>query len=380
MAETSIVTSNLVQKYWETKLDKVNEGEDIFSGYRAMIKTDSKLPNGIIVVSKQTGQTTRTVGLVKPLKGSGKTGRTALSGSEEKLEILDYQAFANEFKHGIEVPRFGIDAVANTPYKIYEMAAPFLTEYVEKMRGLHTREALCQRFSSNTTVAPSSTTQHINSNVFVAGVALASQPAYSDTLATYKAAINTAIPNTPLAANQMTPAVVKMVEYWAFNVKKITPMDDGFLIMTVPPRQKMILMDETTGLLKHFSTSSMPEKALKGWIGSYGKIHFVEDLRAPAIIADDSGTSITWTYTSVADSRPAAGADTWDVGFVLGKGAILELELEKTHYEKDLTTEYGRDLRLGVFCNYGMQTIEYANGTDARINQGSAVVFYASQV
>lgn len=383
MTQDSRVTAALIQKFWDTTLEKQVEGQDIFTNYRGEIKADGNLPNAIIAVSKQRGKTTGSVGLVKSLSDAGQTGRTALSGNEELLEILDFTMFANEFKHGVNVDAFGIDAVANSPYRILEMAGPMLAEYMEKFKGTHRREALCQRFSSNTTVAPSSTTQHINSNFFVAGVALVDQPAYSDTLATYKASINGAIPNSPVAGeNTMNPANLKTLGFWATNVKRLRPMDDGMLVLTVPANQKRELMSElaTAGLLATFNTSSAPEKALTGWFGKYEKFHLVEDLRSPTLLADDAGTDITFTYTTVNDSRPAAGADIWDVGFILAKGAIAELELETLHFERDLTVEYGRESRLGAFGNYGDQIIEYADGTDVRINQGSAVVIYDSNI
>lgn len=379
MTENSRVTAALIQKFWDTTLEKQVEGQDIFTNYRGEIKADGNLPNAIIAVSKQTGKTTGSVGLVKSLSGSGQTGRTGLSGNEEQLEILDFTMFANEFKHGVNVDAFGIDAVANSPYKILEMAGPMLAEYMEKFKGTHRREALCQRFSSNTTVAPSSTTQHINSNLFVAGVAIASQPAYSEVLATYKTAINAAIPNAPAQGdNTMTPAVLKELGYWSTNIKRLRPMDDGMLVLTVPANQKRVLMDENNGLLSTFNTSSQPEKALIGWFGRYEKFHLVEDLRSP-MVTTAGATDIIFTYTTVDDSRPAAGQDSWDVGFVLAKGAIAELELERLHFERDLTVEYGRESRLGAFGNYGDQIIEYLDGS-TRINQGSAIVLYNSFV
>ena len=50
------------------------------------------------------------------------------------------------------------------------------------------------------------------------------------------------------------------------------------------------------------------------------------------------------------------------------------------HYERDLTEEYGRIDKLGAFANYGQNAVEYTNGTDVRVNQGSIVVIYATTV
>jgi len=63
---------------------------------------------------------------------------------------------------------------------------------------------------------------------------------------------------------------------------------------------------------------------------------------------------------------------------VLGGDAAIELELEAYHLEKDDTVEYGREDRSAAFANYGVQLIEWADGTDVRTNYGSAIVFCTS--
>lgn len=383
MAQDSRVPQALIQNLWDTKLQKEVESEDIYDNYRGEIKSDGSLPNAIIVVKKATGVTTAVMGLVQALSGAGVTGRTAVSGTEEELSILDYTLFANEFKHAVKADAFGIDAVANHPYGILGLIGPMLNEYMEKNKGTHRRQAVNQLVSSNTTVAPSSTTQGINANFYVGGVAIASQPAYSDVLSTYSTSINDAIPDSGsvAAANQMTPANLKELEFWVRSIKKIRPLDDGKWVLTIPANQKRILMDEDTGILKHFSSSNQPEMALKGWFGTYGNFHLVEDLRSSMLTATNgSSSTLTWTYTTVNDSRPAVSTLNWDVAHVLGKGAIAELEIERPHFEKDLTQEYGRESRLAAFSNYGCSAVEYQLGTDDVLNQGSAVVLFISSL
>lgn len=377
----SRVPDNLRQLNYDNQLKRAVEGEDIFSMFRGDIKGEGTLPGTIIAVSKQSGQVSKLMGLVKSLTGGGISGRNPVAGTEQRLEVLEFEAFANEFKEGVNVDKFGIDAVANKPYGLLEVAVPLLGEFMEKFKGTHRREALCQVFSSNLTEAPSSRTQHINSNFFVAGVAISAQPAYSDTLSTYATNINTAVPDTALAANQLTPAAVKKAEQWVTSTKRIKPLKDGKYIFTVPTNQKYILMDEDTGLGKHFSQSSKPEMALKGWIGTYGRFHFVEDTRSPMLTTTDGASSVlVFTYTTVDDSRPVPGDDKWDISFILGADAMIELELEALHMENDSTVEYGREKRTAAFANYGDQIIEWQDGTDIKRNYGCAVVIAASEV
>lgn len=381
MTANSRMTDNLIQVKYDNQLRKQVEGDDIFSQFRGDVIGKNVLPGSVIAVSKQRGQTSKVMGLIKSLSGAGISGRGTVSGSEKKLEVVDFTAYGNEFKAGVNVDKFGIDAVGNEPYGLLKFAVPLLGDFMEKFKGTHRREALCQRFSSNLTAAPSSVDQHINSNFFVGGVATASQPAYSDTLATYSAAINNAIPDTPAAANQMNLAGIKKLSEWVVTQKRIKPCKDNKYIVTVPTLQKYILMDESTGIGK-LTLQTENRYNLKNWIGEWDNLIFVEDLRAPMLTATDgsSPTTLVWTYTTVNDSRPAVGADNWNVSFVLGADAILELELETLHLEDDPTVEYGREKRTAAFANYGDQIIEYSDGTDVRINQGSAVAIFASAV
>ena len=386
MTANSRVTANLTQVKYDAQLRRAVEGADIFSQFRGDVIGKNVLPGSIIAVSKQRGQTSKVMGLIKSLSGAGIAGRGALAGSEKKLEVVDFTAYGNEFKAGVNVDKFGIDAVANEPYGLLKLAVPLLGEFMEKFKGTHRREALCQRYSSNLTVEPSlsaGAVQHINSNFFVGGVAIASQPAYSDTLATYAAAINNAIPDTTAvaAANQMNLASIKKLSEWVVTQKRMKPYKDNKYIVTVPTRQKYNLMDETTGIGK-LTIQTENKYNLMNWIGEWDNLIFVEDMRAPMLTATDgsSPTTLVWTYTTVNDSRPAPAKDGWDVSFVLGADAILELELEALHMEDDPTVEYGREKRTGCFANYGDQIIEYSDGTDVRINQGSAVAIFASAV
>jgi len=377
----SRISGALIQKGWDNKLKKAVEGNDLFSGFRGDIKGNgdkSVLSGEIINVMKIKGKTSHVMGLIKSLNGTPQTGRASVSGKEEKLKNLDFTAYGNEFKHGVNADKFGIDAVANEPYALLKLAVPLLGEFMEKYKGTHRREAFIQRVSSNLTVAPSSQSQHVNANVFMAGVALASQPAYSDTLATYTTNINT-VAQASGATYQLTKANVRKLENWVTSVKRIKPLKDGKYIVTVPTNQKYVLMDDENGLGKYFIGSSKPEMVLPGWIGTYGRFHFVEDERSVVATMDPGANAgITFTYTTVDDSRPVAAADKHDIVMVLGGDAAIELELEAYHLEKDDTVEYGREDRTAAFANYGVQLLEWQDGTDVRTNYGSAIVFCTS--
>ena len=377
----SRVSAALIQKGWDTKLRRQVEGEDLFSSFRGDVKGEGMatvLSGQIINVVKVRGKTSHVMGLIKSLNGTGQTGRTSVSGKEEKLKNLDFTAYGNEFKHGVNVDDFGIDAVANEPYGFLKIAVPLLGEFMEKYKGTHRREAIVQRVSSNLTVAPSSQSQHINANVFMAGVALDSQPAYSDTLTTYATNINT-VAQASGASYQLTKANVRKLEQWVTTTKRIKPWKDGKYLVTVPTNQKYVLMDDETGLGKYFQQSAKPEKVLPGWIGEYGRFIFVEDMRAPAATMNPGANSdITFTYTTVDDSRPTVGTNVHDIVMVLGGDAAVELELEAPHLKKDKTVEYGREDRTAAFANYGVQLLEWADGTDVRTNYGSAIVFCTS--
>lgn len=378
----SRVGTNLRQVQYENDLQRTVEGDDIFSQFRGDIKGNNVLPGTIIAVKKQSGQVSRLIPLVKALSGAGISGRNPVSGQEKKLEVLDFEAFANEFKAGVNIDKFGIDAVANKPYALLKVAVPLLGDFMEKFKGTHRREALNQGYSSNLLEAPSSRTQRINANMFVGGVAIASQPAYVDDITQYSKNINNAIPDAPAAVNQMNLAGIKLLERFAITQKRIKTMANGKYVVTVPTNQKYILMDETVGLGKFFMASGEPSMLLKNWIGEWSRLMFVEDQRSSMLTATDGvdNATLVWTYTTVDDSRPAPAADAWDVAYLLGPNAVIELELEALHLEDDPTVEYGREKRTAAFANYGDQLYEWQDDTDVRINKGSIVCLFASLV
>ena len=374
----SDITTALEQKYWDTKLYREVQSDDIFSPFTGMIKNyGDALPSSIIVQTFQSGKATGTVGLVKELVGAGISGDGALAGNEEDMIFRDHTVNANEFKHGVNTEKFGLQAVKNSPYGVRGLANPLLITYMQKNLGMHRRQGLVQGYSANLTASPTSLTQYLNSNFYVGGVAETLQPAYVDTLATYATAINTAIPDSPTAAHRMTKANVKKLEEHVRTSAKIKPLKGGRYIVTVPSGQAATLMDETTGLLQTFIGSSSPNKSLAGWIGSFGTLDFIEDLKSPVLLAAD-GTSavLVWTYIGASDSRPAIATDQWDVGFVLGEGSVIELVLEKQHFETNNFTNYGQDERLGAFADYGVNLLEFQDGADAKINSGSIVCLW----
>jgi len=373
-----VTGTDLEQRKWDNRLRKPAEAADIFSQFRGDIIGENVLPGTPFVVVKQSGQTTRVMGLVKALSGAGKNGRDALSGSEEKLATIPFTAYSNEFKHGVNQDRFGIDAQANKPYALLAVAVPLLNEFMEKNLGTHRRQGLLQRYSFNLTAAPTSRTQHWNSNFFVGGVAFSSQPAYSDTLATYTSAIGAALPASPAAANQMNLANIKKLDQWIRTQKRMKPYKGQKYIVTVPTNQKYILMDETVGIGKLTLNTTTNSMNLENWIGAWGSLEFVEDIRN-SVITRVSASALTATYTTVDDSRPGVGVANWDVSYVLGADSAIELELEARHLERDNSVEYGREERVGAYSNYGVQTIEWSDDTDDMKNYGSAIAVWASE-
>lgn len=374
----SNVTTNLVQEYWDAKLRREVEFDDIFGQMTGLIKNyGDAMPSAVIAQTFQIGKPTGTIGLVKELSGTGITGSSTLAGNEENIVFLDHPISANEYKYGVNTTKFGLEAVKNHPYGVRGLASPLLITFMQKGLGLHRRQALIQGISSNVSAAPTSVTAYLNSNFWVGGVVEADQPAYVDSLTTYSTNINDAIPDAPGAGNRMTKANVKLLEEHIRIVAKLKPLKGGRYLITVPAGQVSTLMDETTGLLSTFVGSSSPNKSLSGWIGSYGMLDFIEDLKSPVLLATDGTSSVlTWTYVAANDSRPAVAAKQWDVGFALGEGALAELILEKQHFETNNFTEYGKDENLGAFTTYGVNLLEFQDGSDNKVNSGSIVCLW----
>lgn len=383
-------TTTLQQRFWDSKLRMEAVLADPFQMFEGSYNDQKKaIPNGIKMHVNLKGKRSAVIGLLKRLSGAGVTGRDTLIGNEVDQDTRELIVYANELRHAVNAEMYGIDANEKSPYKLLEAIQPSLSFWLAEMKGKYIREAIVEKYSVNLTVAPISATKAINENVLVKNVALASQPAYGASAAAFLENIGDALTAAGVtSAAQWDVTFLSRIQYWATVVKKIQPLDNGRFVVMVPSRQAAFLKDpqNTESLFGVHREASMVELAKKWsvdqYLGSYGMLDMFEDPRNP--VADLGGSNGSWTvafkYKGAGDDddRTSTSGVVFDVGMILGKGAVIETEYEPPHFE-DEVQDYNMIKGIGIATGFGFQRTVFFNDATSEtrastINQYSGIL------
>ena len=376
------VSDDLQQETWDNMLRMESMTKDPFEDFEGTFADNKEvLPDGIIANQAMApGSHEHTIGLLKNLSGAGVTGRTDQIGQEQDQATQEVLVFANDVSQAVNTERYGIDANDKAAYKVLEKVQPQLSRWHKEISGKYNREALLERYSVNLTVAPISRTKRWNENWLVKNVALTAQPVYDSTNATYESNIATA--NTAGGSSaDWDVQYLNTIIHWVTSVKKIEPMDNGRYIVLVPSRQAIPLKDPSAsdsigGLFKDSHIIEAATNSYKQYLGSYGILDLFEDPRAP-VVDDDSGLSALYKGAGSDDDTGTASGDAYDIGFVMGKSALIKSTYEPLHFEEEIQN-YKKVVGVGAFAGYGVTRLVYddeGSETDASaLNQNSGVL------
>lgn len=386
-------TTNLQQRFWNSKLQMESVVVDPFQMFEGQYNDKTKqMPNGIKIHVDLKGKRSGVLTMLKRLSGAGVTGRSTLVGNEVDQDTRELIVYANELRHAVNSEQYGIDANEKSPYRLLEAIQPQLSFWLQEMKGKYIREAIVEKYSANLTVAPISQTKTLNENILVKNVAMtqAGQPDY--TLASNAAYIED-IGDALTAAGTSSAALwdvtfLSRIQYWASVTKKIVPLDNGRYVVMVPSRQAAFLKDpqNTESLFAVFQNSNITELT-KQWgydqyLGSFGKLDLFEDPRSPVmdLTGSDGSWAIAVKYKRAGDDddRTSTSGVVFDVGMILGKGAVVESEYEAAHFE-DEVQDYNMIKGIGIAVGFGYQrTVFYNDATSetraSTINQGSGLL------
>jgi len=377
---------SLKQKLWDNTLADESATGDLFSEnsgiYDDKVKT---IPDSVVM--KVSGEaTSKTLGMLNRLSGAGQQGAAGeLRGNEEAQTTRDLEIFANEWFHGVPTDKYGLGKVKQNPYAIYKMAQPQLSLWAKETRGLRMRQALIQRIDKpqfDTVVNKGlELPTVIHPNFAFAG----NDPiAFSETAATYQTAIVAGIP----AATKLDIAALNKIEELAatrFELEQVTVNGNLCWVLTIPSRQKAFLRAPGVGtyieLLKDGDVRGENNRAISNVLGKYGNLVLVEDARFP-IMTNTTGTlSFQYKGAGRSDDRTLAAAATrLDLGMLLGKGSLIDYEVESLHFE-DEVQNYNRNWGLGAFTTQGYTRADYvatssASPQTSRRNQSSAIIAF----
>ncbi len=394
-------TTNLLQKRWDTKLVMESAQIDILSDFSGVYGGQKRsMPNSVVIKFDLKGKRSGVMTLLKKISGAGVTGRTVLIGNEVDQDTREQLCYGNDVRQAIGTEQYGIDANEKSPYGLLPMVQPQLTDWLKEIRGQYMRQAALQKYSTNLTVAPHSLTTVWNENILVKNVVMSTgstsdQADYQNTAsaAAYLEDFGDALfaAGTTAAANWDVRFLNRMI-YWATVAKKIEPMDNGKYLVLVPSRQATLLKDPqaTTSIPGLFINSNVLEFANVGksqYLGDFGPLMLFEDPRSPIVrlTGGDSAWVVTAYYKGAGDDDDRAAITTgsiYDVGFLFGKGALIEGEYESPHFEDELQ-DYNKIKGIGIACGFGFQRSVWLNDSSSEtrtktINQASMALFAAA--
>jgi len=375
--------AELVIKGHDTKTRLEANTADIYSKLSGnMQDTKKSLPDGITnVVKFAPGETSRVFSILKNYSGSPKLGREQLLGTGIDQELKELKVFANQVSKVFTGERWGYDAHEKEYLKLLEKIQPQGSKYMSEIRGMYAREALLERYASNLLVAPTSQTKRWNENILFKNLSLSSQPAYSNTNATYETNISNAGTTAGATADWDQDFLDAMIS-WAIE-KNIEPMDDGMYVVTCPSRQAIALRRSLRDTYKDSNYAEASKNAFTGYLGDYAnKLKIYEDFRSPVV--GDSAGNITAYYKGAGDTddRISASGTLYDVGFLHGKGALTKAYYEDVHWEIE-ETEFRKYLEWCVTEGCGYQRTVFDNigneSASSALNNSSIALFARRQ-
>lgn len=387
----------------ESTLDSVfvDLGADVvFTGKKVSI------PDAIVVtISSEKGARTQVMPIENPLAGPGRGGTDEPQQGYERQRTLEYmKIYYNEYSNGVLGETFGVNYNDFQILNYYAGEQPALSKWFKEDLDKQYHEAALETYSWVLEKTGTSLTQTYNSNVYVANTEYANQPTYSDTPATFRTNMNTAFDAADTGTNGVNANIdldfLLGLSYYAENEKRIKPVSIGgqpSYVVLLPAPQYHKLLQTNSGQLGEVWTKvtalSDEEQKFSGIVGRVMNLVLIKDPRYPTIeCTADYGNnthSVIYAEPGNYDLRNktvynVSSNAAWDVGFLLGAGAIIDWLVTPLHFGME-QTEYGKKYGKAAFAERGVQLGNvYDTDTASNLNRknfGSmALLFTASTV
>lgn len=370
--------------------------EVVFTGKKVMV------PNACIMrVTSEKGARSQTMPLENPLAGPARGGTDEPMQGYERFVTLEYmKIYYNEYSQGVMSEKWGMNYNDLEYFNYYANQQPRLSKWFAEDEGKQYREALLERYAWPLEKTGTALTQSYNPNIFVANTTFGSQPTYSNTAATYRTNINTALAAADTGTNGVNANIdldyLLALEHYASNEKKINPVNinGASYVVLLPSTQYHKLRQDNNGQLGDIWTKvsclSEMEQNFPGVVGRVGKLLIVEDQRYPTVTCTNSYANNTHTTYYVepgnTDSRNKSiyaedSNASWDIGFLMGEAAIIDWTVTPLHFEIE-STEYGKKFGNSAFTERGIQlgaTYDTDTATNLNIkNFGSIALWFTA--
>ena len=406
----SLATATGLQiKAWDRILQMRALPEDIFfrlgGNYQTAVKA---VPNGIYMKVPATANQSYSVTfpLLMPLSGDPGmgTGTDPLTNAEQQT-MRQIVAYYNDYDKTVLATGYGIEYIQGQPYGLLEKVTPLIATFLKELYGYWMRYALINGVSPNLQSSPVSASVVPHPNTLIKGISLAMQPSerYTNNSNLMASIIASEMLNVPATTAGALDAatILDLASYVTYN-KPMLPLNIGgesVYILTVPTSQKNYLLNpaNSDGLGAVWqATSRFANKEIADLpqvLGQIANVVLVEDPRAPVAKAYGSGSgSFAASATNAVyadfylkpglnDARTTVTSDVLEACFLLGQGAVADLEPEVAHYETE--TQYlGKTVIKGAFGSRGFNRMDYDKSTattTSKVNQSSAVLWCRKQ-
>lgn len=357
----------------ESTLDSifVDLGSDVvFTGKKVSI------PDAIIMrVTSEKGARSQTMPIENPLAGVGRYGTDQPQQGYERQRTLEYmKIYYNEYSQGVMGETFGMNYNDFQIFNYYAGEQPSLSKWFAEDEDRQYHEALLERYSYVLEGTGTALTQSYNPNIYVANTEYANQPTYSNTGATHRTNMNTAFAAADTGTNGVNANIdldfLLGLSYYAENEKRIQPVTIGgqpSYVVLLPTPQYHKLLQVNSGQLGSVWTQvtalSDEEQKFPGIVGRVMNLVIIKDPRYPTLEATASYGDTTHSVVYLAPgnydlrNKTVYASDSnaaWDVGFLLGSGAILDWLVTPLHFGME-QTEYGKKYGKAAFCERGIQ-------------------------
>lgn len=396
VATPSNIQAQLVQAYWDNQLQDETLQQDIMSTLTTVFDetTDISIPNDALVMQTSipsTGETSATFGFLHALTAAGGEGDLYTQlGNEETLRQKRVVAYFNEFSHAVTGWQYGYHFHEAKPYKIYDesmgKATKLLGRHAEERFGLYRRQALLETYSQNLTASPTSLTQRWNPHWYIKNLLDSQQPAYNTSNATFTQNICNALVTAGTSINAALDAHYLLALSNRAKFLRIEPLvinGKKRYILTVPSEQTVWAASlGVAGSLgawwSDYSRLNEEKLMFPGLLGEWKNILLVEDERAPTLtLAGSAGNySLTANYMRYGnnDERDTS-ATARQVGYLLGKGPLIEWYPDRIHHEYD-DYNYRKWIGKGYFGMIGdtLRMYDQASPTSTSFQQNSCMI------
>ena len=371
----------------------VNLGTDVvFNGKKVAI------PDACVVrmSSIEKGARSQVMPIENPLAGPGRGGTAEPQQGYERTVTLEYmKIYYNEYSQGVMGETWGMNFNDLQLINYYQNEQPRLSKWFAEDEDKQYHEALLQRYSWVLEKTGTELTKAFNPNWFIANTEFASQPVYSNTAATFAANINNAFEAAASGTNGVNANIsldyLLALSYYAENQKRIKPVMIGgkpsYLVL-LPAPQYHKLMQVNNGQLgsiwQNVTSLTSEEQNFPGIIGRVLNLVIVADPRYPTITCTNNYANDTFSVAYVEPGNYDVRNKTvynvnsnvaWDIGFLMGAGAIIDWTVTPLHFAKT-ETEYGKIYGKAAFCERGIQMGVYDTDTASNLNakQFSSIV------